>query len=230
MNAVYDISLKGDELHAKLGGGLPRNGFVLIEAENALGKSILAQRFAYGAIKNGISVSYVSTELPLVGFLGQMNSLNYDIKEALLKKNMKFASLFSSIGEVKFKSNMMLRVLHSKKLFESQVIIIDTLSELLLHSEMDLKDCFDLINFFKKIVSNDRTVIFCVDPTFINDRLLNMLRNVSDVYLLMGIKEQFGNVIKELKVKRFSGASSEVEETIPFKVKAGIGIVVELAS
>ena len=65
---VFKINLEGDELHVKLGGGLPKSSIILIEAPAGLGKSVLAQRFTYGALINDVSVSYISSELTVQSF------------------------------------------------------------------------------------------------------------------------------------------------------------------
>ena len=226
----YNIGLKGDELQGKLGGGIPRNAFVLIEGPNGIGKSIFAQRIAYGLIKNDQSVTYVSSELGLTGFINQMASLRYDIKSAIVTKQLKFVTLFPAIGKIKLSTNLIDNVFSATRFFDSQVIIFDTLSDLLVTNEIDQKNTFDLISFFKRVVSMDKTMVFCVDAALLSESFVSLLRTVSDVYISLEEREQYGNKIKLMNVKRFSGAVDEVSEEIPFKVKAGIGIVVELAS
>lgn len=230
MVEAFKIGMKGDELHTKLGGGIPRNALVLIEAPNGVGKSILSQRFTYGAIVNNHAVSYISSELSLIAFMNQMTSLNYDIKMPLITKQLKFVSLFPALANVNFKPNLMQNLLSSREIFDSNIIIIDTLSELLMKDHMDLDESFNLLSFFKKIVTQDKTIIFSIDPGAPESKFISLLRSVSDVYLRMEEREQYGNKIKVLKVERFSGATEEVEQEIAFNVKAGIGIVVELAS
>lgn len=227
---VFRIDLDGCELHSKLGGGIPFNSIVLIEAPNGLGKSALAQRFTYGAVKNGHSVSFVSSELPLTGFINQMNSLSYDIRQELITQKIKFVSLFPVIGNAKFRDNLIQKVISAKKLFESDLIFFDTLSELLIKDDMNLEECYDLISFFKKIAGQKKSLIFTVDPQMVNEKLFTLLKTVSDVYFRLEEKDQYGNKIKILKVERFNGASADVTEEVPYRVKAGIGIVVEIAS
>lgn len=230
MTDVLRFDLPGDELHLKLGGGLPTKSFVLIEAENGIGKSILAQRLAYGLISNSITVSYISSELSLMEFINQMISVNYDIRKDLLNKSFKYVTLFSGFKRIELRDDLLDKLLQRKEIFDSNLIIFDTISEFMVRDNIELKECFDLISVLKKITHENKTIIFCVDPSMINEKFLKVLRSVSDVYLKLEEKELYGNRIRQLKVERFNGAAGDVEQIIPFKVKSGIGIIPELTS
>lgn len=230
MNSIIDVALKGDELHKKLGGGLPKSSLLLIEGKNGMGKSVLSQRFAYGASYNGASVSYISTELTVPAFMTQMGSLNYHIEEAFLEEKFKFISLFPSTGTVNFQDDLIQRLVHAEKLFNSDVVIFDSLGDFIVKEGMELKHAYELMSFFNRISSQGKVVIFTVDPENIDETLLKALKNIANVYLSMEELEQYGNVMSILKVIRYSGAQDDVEKSLPFKVRAGIGIVLELAS
>ncbi|MFP4567451.1 MAG: ATPase domain-containing protein [Candidatus Woesearchaeota archaeon] len=229
MDKIYSIELEGDELHLKLGGGIPKNSLVLIEGPAGLGKSILAQRFVYGAIKNNVSISYVSSELSVQSFLSQMDSLKYDIRKEFLAGQLKFITTFPLLGRVNFEPDMIKKIFLSKKLLESEVIVIDALNDFVLKNESNLSETFEFISAFKKLTSSGKTVIFCVEPEIINREILKYLQNTVEVHLVMFEREQYGNILNILQVKRFLGAINDVERELPFKVRAGIGIVVDLS-
>lgn len=230
MADVLRFDLPGDELHLKLGGGLPRKSFILIEAENGIGKSILAQRFAYGALANSNSVTYVSSELSIMEFINQMNSVNYDIRTNLLNKDLKYITLFSGLKKIELKNDLFEKLLAKKDIFDSSLIIFDTISEFMIKDDMQLNECFALVSQLKTITHENKSILFCADPTMINEKFLKLLRSVSDVYLKLEEQELYGNKIRQLKVERFNGASGDVEQIIPFKVKSGVGIIPELTS
>ncbi|MFT4326108.1 MAG: ATPase domain-containing protein [Candidatus Woesearchaeota archaeon] len=227
---ILRIDLEGDEFHKKFGGGLPRKSFVLIEAEDGLGKSVLSQRFAYGVLSNKNSVSYISSELNLTEFLNQMESLNYAIKTHLLNKQLKFVTLFPSKYRVELNGDLIQQIITSKVLFESDMIIFDTLNELLIDPQLDLRESFKLVGFFKEIVSRNKTIVFCVTPDFAKGKFFGMLKSSADVYIKMLEKEQYGNVLKVIKIERFNAAEDEYEKEIPFNVKAKIGILPDISS
>ncbi|MCA9478567.1 MAG: hypothetical protein KC535_05460, partial [Nanoarchaeota archaeon] len=46
-----NIEIKRDELHRNIGGALPKNSLILVEGVDGSGKSIMAQRIAYGCLE-----------------------------------------------------------------------------------------------------------------------------------------------------------------------------------
>ena len=230
MKTVFRIDLKNDELHDKMGGGVPKNSLMLVEGKDGMGKSILSQRIIYGAVKNEQKVTVISSELTVPAFMNQMKSLNYDIKQAFIKKELKFISLYPSISHVSFKDNLIDEVLKEEKLLESDIIVIDRLGEFLLKKDLTLKDCYEYMSLFNKITSMGKTIIFCINPEDIDPKFHKILRSGANVYMVVDEKDLYGNKLQLIRILRYSGAASEVEREIPFKVRAGIGIVPELTS
>jgi len=230
MPSVFSLELRRDELNERMGGGLPQNSFVLLEAPNAVGKSILAQRFTFGLLSNNTSVTYVSTELSLSSFMNQMNSLDYGVVDKLMSDQLFFVSIFSSLGDVKQGASFIKGILGEDRLFQKDVIIFDTFSDLLFEQNTAREYYFEILHAFKKITSMGKTIVFCVDPERLNPTCHNLLRNISEVYLRLQIKEQFGVMVTSLNIDRFVGAASDVTTENPFKIKAGVGIIVETAS
>lgn len=227
---TFSISIKGDELNEKLGGGIPVSTVSLIEAPNNIGKSILAQRFCWGVLQNGHSATFISTELSLMSFVKQMKSLDYDIRPYLMSGKLTFVSIFPSYGRVKLSERLLDRMLESRELFKNDVIFIDTFSYLLVKDDADLQKCFYAMNQLKRATGRNKSVVVGVDTEHLNKKLLEMLRSLSDVYFKMEVKEQYGTIVKLLHTMRINGAANEVETPIGFNVRAGIGIVVEVAS
>ena len=230
MENLYRIDLEGDELHAKLGGGLPRNSVILVEAKAGIGKSVLSQRFTYGALKNEATVSYVSSELSVQGFFNQMDSFRYDVRADFFSKKLKFVTTFPLLGTVKFKPNLIEEVFKSKEILDSDIIVIDALNDLLIKNDTRLEEAFEFITQTKKLSSIGKTIILTVEPELVSKQVLTLLQNLADVHIFMEEIEQYGNKLNILHVKRFTGAGGDIEKELPFKVRAGIGIVVELAS
>lgn len=227
---LLDLTLARDELNRSLGGGLPRNSLCLMEGPDGAGKSLFAQRAAYGLLQNDHSVSYLSTELNTTGFIEQMASLNYDIKYDMLDEKMFFISLFPFYGSGQLKNNFLDVLLQSKKLFQNDVIIIDTLSFLLVDDQLNQEDAFAFLTFLKRLNSLGKTVLVCVDPDHLNKKLLSLIRTSCDVILELQLREFAGNPVRVISVKRFKRAGGEVNATIPFRVEPGKGLVIEIVS
>ena len=171
----YQISLEGDELNKKLGGGLPQGGIILIEAPNGLGKSILSQRFTYGLLQNETTVSYFSTELPVAGFISQMESVGYGIKQEFLDKDLKFVSIFSNIVPVTSFDNLIQKVLEHDEFMDSDVVIIDALSDFLVNRDLSKEQSFKLLRDFKKTIMTKKALIITVDPDQVNKHIHTLL-------------------------------------------------------
>jgi len=225
-----DITLERDELARNFGGGIPKNSLILIEGEDGAGKSIVAQRLAYGMIKNRTSVTYISTELNTMTFIEQMDSIEYDVKKELLDGRLLFIPMFPLLGYTQLAPDFFNRLLASKELFRSEVIIFDTLSFLLVHNTIGTKEAFNVMNILKRFTSLGKTIIFCVDSQHINETFLTLIRNVCDIYFTVEVKGFAGQDVRIIKTNRFKRPESAFLNKIPFKIEPGKGLTIEIAS
>ena len=230
MAKVMSISLERDELNEKFGGGLPESSIVLIEGNDGGGKSILAQRLAYGLLENEETATYVSTELHTMGFVQQMSSIGYEVTQAILHEKLVFIPMFPYLGNVKLRDNFLERLMNTKKIFENKVIIIDTLSYLIVKNDVSKARMFEVMKFFKNVISLGKTVVFCIDPLHLNAEFLNIIRAMSDVYIAVEAKEVLGNLLRVASIKRFRRSEKTVAVQFPFKVEPKVGLSIELAS
>jgi flagellar protein FlaH len=99
------IELSRDDVHKRLGGGIPFGSIILIEGEESSGKSIICQRLAYGFLQNSYSLSYVSTQLTTTEFVKQMMSLKYNINKKLLSGNLLYIPVYPLISENSIKED-----------------------------------------------------------------------------------------------------------------------------
>jgi flagellar protein FlaH len=225
----WSVRLKRDMLHTKLGGGMPKSSIMLIEGKDGYGKSIIAQRLGYALLENGATVTYISTELSTKDFLEQMNSLEYVVDEHLINQRLLFIPMFPYFGNVKLKEDFIYRLLAARQLFDTDVIIIDTISFLLVKGNITEAKAFDVVNFFKKIANKGKIVMFTADPDQLNKSLLTLLRSTSDIYIELGAKMMAGEVKKFMSLNRFKRSEGLVAQTIAFKVDPGQGLIIDIA-
>jgi flagellar protein FlaH len=230
MSNVLSLFLKRDELNTKLGNGMPKDSLSLIEGNDGGGKSIMAQRLAFGLLENGYTVTYISSELHTMGFIQQMNSLNYEVIEHILNDRLLFIPMFPYLGHVKLRKNFMEKMMKTKKIFEKDVIIIDTLSYLIVRDSISEEESFTFIKTLKNITSMNKCIILCVDPEQINHRVLNLIRGVADVFIQVEAKTVLGNLLRVASVRRFRRAEKDVSLEFPFKVEPGRGLTIEIAA
>jgi archaeal flagellar protein FlaH len=230
MTKIVSIHLDRDELNRNIGGGIPTNSLILIEGKDGAGKSILAQRIAYGLLEHDHTVTYISSELNTAGFIEQMASLEYDCKYHLLDEKLLFLPMFPFLGKTKLQPNFLDRLFKERKIFANQFIVFDTLSFLLIKDTITQEKSFEIIKTLKNMNNLNKSIIFCVDPQHLNEKFLTLLRSVADVYFNVEIKLFAGNVIRVINIQRFKRPGDNIITTIPFKVEPGKGLAIEIAS
>ena len=225
-----NIEIVRDELHRNLGGALPKNSLVLMEGIDGSGKSVIAQRITYGCIKNGTTVTYISSELNTMTFLEQMDSMDYNVKFSLIDGELLFIPMFPLMGKTTLAQDFFKRLMDTEKIFKNEVIIFDTLSFLMVRDNISQNEVFDFINQLKRLTTLGKTIIFCVDPDHLSPLFLTLIRSVCDIYLKLELKKFAGNLIRVIGVQRFKRPLGDVITAIPFKIEPGKGLAIEIAS
>lgn len=230
LNQYYSIELVRDELNRYFGGGIPKNSLILFEGVDGSGKSILCQRFLYSFLKKGRTVTYISTELNTLDFINQMESIQYGIKEFMLSQQLFFITMVPFLGKVKFEEDFLDKIMKSSKLFENDIIVFDTLSFLLVRKNSGEEVFYNIINFFRKLNNLNKTIIFTVDPTHLDDKFLTLLRSVVDIYIDIDMKLFAGEYVRSLNIKRFKRPNDIYMAKIPFRVEPREGLIIEIGS
>lgn len=224
-----DVMLRTDELHRKIGAGLPKGMIMLVEGEDGGGKSIVAQRFLYGILKNGHTATLVCSEMTTKDFVNQMKSVEYDIHSYLTSGKFLYIPMFPRIGKVVPRTDFLERLMKAEQLFKNEVIIIDTLNSLIAET-ISKEELFKLISFLKKISNLDKTIIITANPGMLDPYFMNILRGMVDIHFKLEIKMVGGNLKRAIKIYRFRGSSITVASTLGFRVEPKIGFVIEIAA
>ncbi len=225
-----EVELRRDEFHRSIGGGIPRESLMLIEGKYGHGKSILCQRIAYAALKHDCTVTYISNELSTKDFLKQMDSVEYSVDDFMINGKLLFIPMFPLLGNVVFQSDLIQRLMGAKKLFESDLVIIDTLSFLLVKDNATESECFDVIKFFKIMANLDTSILFTVDSETVNPSLLGLIRSMCDIHFELNQKIFAGDVKRMITVNRFKRAKSKPTQIIPFRVETKQGLSIAISS
>lgn len=227
----YSIELKRDELNKYFGGGIPKNSLILFEGIDGSGKSVMCQRFIYALLKQEpIKVTYISAELNTLDFIKQLDSINYSIKNYMLDNRLLFITMVPYLGKVKFADDFLEKIMKSEKLFESDIIVFDTLSFLFVKENAPEEAYYNIINFFRKLNNLNKTIIFTVDPTYLDRKFLNLLSSVADMYLEIVLKSFAGEMVRSIEVKRFKRPKGIYKAKIPFRVEPQEGVIIEIGS
>ncbi|MCD6157061.1 MAG: hypothetical protein J7J75_00045 [Euryarchaeota archaeon] len=228
MPEVFNMFLDRDELNQKLGGGLPVGAVVLLEGQYGSGKSVISQRFTYGLLSNGHTVTYITTELTFRGFLEQMESLNYPVIMFILDEKLKVFPVYPLLGKSKARKSFLKTIMSSPQLFTTNVTIFDTFSSLVKY-DLQPENVYTALEFLKKITLKEKTVVITVDPSDLDDKVLSAIRSTADVYLELQTSMVGGEVRHNIVVRRFNLAYSDISDVIGFRVVPRIGLLTEIA-
>ena len=241
----FPIGLDGhDRLREELGGGIPRGAIVLMEGEYGAGKSVLSQRLSYGFTDEDITVTLVSTELSVRGFLDQMHSLEYPMVKPLLNEEILYihAELDSGgvlSGQQRDRKELLRRLMEAEALWNGDVIIIDTFDailrndpkfEALVRQNEERQAALEIISYFRDVISEGKVIVLTVDPTTLDEEALGPFRSIADVFLELEMVEVGNDVRRQISVLRFAGMGEQVGDTIGYSVRSGTGIVIESRS
>lgn len=223
------MELKGDELHRRIGGGIPAGTIMLLEGDRGTGKSIFAQRLLYGFLMNGYSVSYVSSQYTTVEYIRQMFSLGYDVVPFLIRKKLIFVSLYPLLTGISEKKKFLSRLLGEPRLWETDIIIIDSFSALL-SREQDLDAVRSFLMYIKKLASLDKVIILTSNTEEIDRESLFLLEEAATMLIRLQVKVFGGDLKNSAVIVKYNNAKGVFQKIIPFRVEPKVGLVVEIAA
>lgn len=225
----YSIELERDELNRYFGGGIPKSSMILIEGVDGAGKSMLCQRFTYALLKQGVNITYLSTELNTLDFIKQLDSVNYGIKKYMLDRQLLFLTMIPFLGKVQFgEEDFLDKIIGESKIFSSDIVIFDTLSFLLIKKGDTDEVYFKIVNFFRSLNNLNKTVLFTIDPTHLDEKFLTLLRSVVDLYINVSVSNFAGETVRIMDVKRFKRPNDVYMNKIPFRVEPREGLIIEI--
>lgn len=244
MTDIYDLGLHdADRITNTLGGGLPAGSLVLLEGSSGSGKSVWAQRLAYGVCDEGNNVTYVSAEENARSFIKQMESLSYSVVGKLIKQEFLFLSANTDTESQQFHgdketdgSTLIQNLIESETPWRSDVVFIDNFEELLLNDsrfdELISKGEGDhamqtVRTFIESMTHKGKTVVICVNSDSIPSDALRPLKSFATVHLEFTQKTVSGSVRRAANVRRYKNMQSSVDDSISFSIRAGQGLSIE---
>lgn len=254
---TLNIGLERDELADRLGGGLPQGSLCLVEGGSGSGKSVLAQRLAYGVLAHDHRATYVSTEFTTPAFLEQMDQLGYPVLEAFAERRLLFAATRPMLGHRVGQADLLPRLLAARELVTQPVVFVDVFSSLVepqlqaarrhrdgqppgtdgthgAHGDgrnLPGPDRFleELIHTLKQINAAGTTLVLTVDPDDLAGAAdVTTLTGAADVRLECKVERRGTNVDRFIVVRKFARAGASVGDVIRYRVEPGAGFIVEI--
>jgi len=216
-----------DGLAMRFGKEIPEGSLVFMEGTEGTGKSILCQRLCYSFLRNGYICSYLSTQFTVKNFVRQMASVSYDVKKYLLKGKLFFISTESILGETLPKDAFLSKLLTCRKLFETEIIFIDSISTLL-NESIDNNNLSDLLNFFNRWMGAGKIIFLTANSNEWDPRIHQTFKLTSDVHFESAIVNIPGiGLSHQIHLHKFSGAKYKYQTSTAFSVRPGMGISLE---
>ena len=95
---------------------------------------------------------------------------------------------------------------------------------------IEQSECYDLINYFKRLTTLGNSIFFAIDPNHLNTTMLSLLRSVSNMYMTLEISSFAGNIVRVINIIRFKRPEGDFQPRIPFRIETGKGLAIEIAS
>lgn len=227
-----EFDLDRDELADRLGGTLPGGALALAEGTSGSGKSVLAQRLAYGLLANGHRVVYVTTEFTTSAFMEQMDGLGYNVENAFAEGRLKLCSTTPMLGHPIPKEERLPRLLRADHLLTEPVVIVDCFSQLaephLAEGERGARVLEHLVRTLKQVNATGSTIILTAQRRHLEGIDSSPLTTGADIRLEC-VKERVGDSVDRFIVpKKFARATGPVGDVIAFRVEPGAGFIVEI--
>jgi len=218
------LKFENPELDRKI-GGLPIPSLTLIEGPNDSGKTVLAQQIAYGALKNGLTVLYITTETSAKSLIYHMKSLQWDVEDYFISGAFRVAPLNVAGLEwtPEISKYFLTAIVSFTKKKNYNVVIIDSLTHLVTQATSD-----DILSFFSQcrclVDTQEKTFIMTLHPYAIDQELLIRVRAICDGHFNLTIRTFQDKSILTLNVSKLKGASQTSGSFISFEVNPAFGI------
>ena len=167
----FPFGLEQDSLANSLGAAIPNRSLMIVEGEIGGGKSLIAQRLAFGLSENGTKVALVTTELTTRGWLEQVNSIGYGMSDYIDNGQFLLMSRFGVLTEEVEVEITINDLLTNEGLRAADFVIIDRASQLI---PLDTNPSA-LLSAIRRFTAEGRTLMLCFDSDEVEPALLKHL-------------------------------------------------------
>ena len=216
-----------DGFAQRFGKAIPDGSLVFIEGKEGAGKSIFCQRFCCSFLVNGHTCSYISTQYTIKSFLRQTASVGYDARKHLMRGKLFFISTEVMLAETLPKETFLEGLTTTEKLFDPEIIVIDSLSTLL-NKSLNMDNLTDLTSFFNRLTGSGKIIIVTGNPNEWPAEIHNAFKMICDINFKVTRESMPGiGIVHNIYLEKFNGAHHRFEPLTTFSVKPGTGLAIE---
>ena len=224
----FPFDVETDSLADTMGLRLPNRSLYVVKGIVGAGKSLIAQRLVHGMLENGTKILVITTELTTRGWIEQMESIGYGVTEHIRDGQLMVFSRFGTIAESRSDVGLE-QVLDSEAISQADVIILDSASALM-PDDLDDKQRFEMMQKLRKISSEGRSIMLCVDPDEMDHKLLHSMRASSEIVLDLSTTLIGGDLKRNIVVTRFLRAAGPVQTSVGWRVEPSMGFIVDITA
>ena len=224
----FPFDVETDSLADTMGLRLPNRSLYVVQGIVGAGKSLIAQRLVHGMLENGTKILVITTELTTRGWIEQMESIGYGVTEHIRDGQLMVFSRFGTIVESRSDVGLE-QVLDSEAISQADVIILDSASALM-PDDLDDKQRFEMMQKLRKISSEGRSIMLCVDPDEMDHKLLHSMRASSEIVLDLSTTLIGGDLKRNIVVTRFLRAAGPVQTSVGWRVEPSMGFIVDITA
>jgi flagellar protein FlaH len=224
----FPFELETDSLANSMGLRLPNRSIFVVQGDVGSGKSLIGQRMSYGLAENDVKVLVITTELTTRGWIEQMESIGYGVTEFIRTGQLMVFSRFGTIAET-LPNVGIEHILNSEAVTKADIIIIDSASSLM-PDDLDDNGRFKMMQTLRRIVSEGRSIMLCVDENEMDSKLLHSLRTSAEVVLDMKTAMIGGDIKRNIVVTRYLRAAGPVQSSIGWRVEPSMGFIVDITA
>jgi archaeal flagellar protein FlaH len=218
---------ENDGFADRFGKVIPDGSLIFIEGKEGTGKSIFCQRFCFSLLKTDNTCSYVSTQFTIKSFLRQTASVGYDIRKYLMSGKFFFISTEVTLAETLPRQTFLEGLLNCRKLFEPDIIFIDSLSTLLKES-LNQGNLTELTSFFNRLTGCGKIIFCTANPQEWTDEIHNTFRMITNIHFRTSRETAPGiGIVYNIYLEKFNGARFKYEPVTRFSVRPGTGLAIE---
>ena len=216
-----------DGFAQRFGKAIPDGSLVFIEGKEGAGKSIFCQRFCFSFLVNGHTCSYISTQYTIKSFLRQTASVGYSTRKHLMRGKLFFISTEVMLAETLPKETFLEGLTTTEKLFQPEIIVIDSLSTLL-NKSLNMDNLADLTSFFNRLAGSGKIIIVTGNPNEWPAEIHNAFKMICDINFKVTRESMPGiGIVHNIYLEKFNGARHRFEPLTTFSVKPGTGLAIE---
>ena len=138
-----------------------------------------------------------------------------------------FISTEVMLAETLPKKTFLEGLLTCKKIFEPEIIFIDSLSTLLSES-LNKDNLVELTSFFNRLTGSGKIIIMTGNPNEWSEEIHSAFQMISDVHFKITRESMPGiGIVHNIYLEKFSGANQRYEPLTTFSVRPGTGLTIE---